>query len=246
MGWIYSLIAIPVVGFILHYWLAGAEAMNAELHIWLIYGLASAGLVFSILFIWNLYWAPFRIERDRAEDANTKLIEVSRERDELKAIVENPPMPKFTTKLSQLISGGNENNNLYIILILRISNIGNAPSAITDWGCCTSDENGNKLPSKLVHMISTDLPFGDKTVTLDSEFAIYNISATPYAPGDIKEGHIIIEILNSIDLRRTGINIKIIFYDAYGKEHVHDINLPKESGEGELSYVKGMKVSKPI
>ncbi|MFZ1725708.1 MAG: hypothetical protein WBO29_06800 [Albidovulum sp.] len=77
-GWglVAGVFAIPVVGMGLHYWLQGWDAMIPEAKIWLLYGLASTGLVFGSVFFWNLACAPFRIERD-------KRIEVEKERDDL-------------------------------------------------------------------------------------------------------------------------------------------------------------------
>lgn len=64
-SFLYTILAIPIVGFGLHYLLAGRQPMADEFHVWLIYGLAAAGLVFSTIFLWNLACAPYRIERDR-------------------------------------------------------------------------------------------------------------------------------------------------------------------------------------
>jgi hypothetical protein len=65
-GWalLFSLLAIPAVGFVLHRWIAGSAAMNAEFQVWLVYGLAATGIVFLSLFAFNLACAPYRIERD--------------------------------------------------------------------------------------------------------------------------------------------------------------------------------------
>ncbi len=72
-SWFYSLIAVPVIGFILHYYTAGEAAMNAELDIWLVYGLASAGLVFFAILGWNIASAPYRIEREKCLELENSL-----------------------------------------------------------------------------------------------------------------------------------------------------------------------------
>ena len=63
----FAVIAIPIVGFLLHACLLGRQAMMPEFQIWLVYGLAATGVVFISLFVWNLACAPYRIERERAE-----------------------------------------------------------------------------------------------------------------------------------------------------------------------------------
>lgn len=73
-GFFVALVAIPVVGFSLHAWLQGSQAMMPEFQIWLIYGLASAGLVFFIIFLWNIGCAPYRIERQRRECAEVEIL----------------------------------------------------------------------------------------------------------------------------------------------------------------------------
>ena len=60
----FSVLAIPFVGFVLHRWIEGAEAMNAELHVYLIYGLAATGLVFLVMFTLNLSCAPYWLEKE--------------------------------------------------------------------------------------------------------------------------------------------------------------------------------------
>lgn len=73
---LWTILAIPSVGFTLHFLVSGYVSMSGELHIWLIYGLAATGLVFLTLFAFNLACAPFRIERVRrieAESENSRL-----------------------------------------------------------------------------------------------------------------------------------------------------------------------------
>ena len=60
----FSVLAIPAVGFALHFWLVGQDAMKAEFRVWLVYGLAATGFVFLALFAFNLACAPYRMERD--------------------------------------------------------------------------------------------------------------------------------------------------------------------------------------
>ena len=98
-GWtvIYFVIAVPLVGFGLHYIIAGTGPMNAELQIWLIYGLAATGLVSVGLFGWNLLCTPFRMERD----AHLRTIA---ERDQLLKQVA-PPGRLLTQQQQQLLAG---------------------------------------------------------------------------------------------------------------------------------------------
>ena len=56
-------LAVPFVGFALHYMAEGYTAMMGEVEIWLLYGAAATGIVFSGLFLWNLACAPYRLER---------------------------------------------------------------------------------------------------------------------------------------------------------------------------------------
>lgn len=59
-----ALVLVAPVGFVLHWATSGLNPMLDEIQVWLIYGLAASGLVFSGLFIFNLLCAPYRIERD--------------------------------------------------------------------------------------------------------------------------------------------------------------------------------------
>lgn len=68
-----ALLAVPVVGFVLHYAVSGTSAMQAEVHTWAIYGLAASGVVFSAIFFWNFACAPYRIERDKRLELETRL-----------------------------------------------------------------------------------------------------------------------------------------------------------------------------
>lgn len=74
-GWplFWTVFAIPVVGFVLHYLIAGGSAMDAELQIWLIYGLAATGVVFGALFVWNLVFAPYQIEFEAHQHTKREL-----------------------------------------------------------------------------------------------------------------------------------------------------------------------------
>lgn len=77
-GWglVFAVLAIPIVGFGLHAYLQGPEAMTPEFQIWLIYGLASTGLVFTVIYVWNLVLAPYRIERDAHAETKSKLAKI--------------------------------------------------------------------------------------------------------------------------------------------------------------------------
>lgn len=90
-GWtlFWTILAIPAVGFALHFWLAGKKAMSAELSIWLIYGLAATGLVAIALFSWNLACAPYRIARDTLVAASHERNEAVRDLDAARS--EIPP-----------------------------------------------------------------------------------------------------------------------------------------------------------
>lgn len=51
-------VAVPAMGFGLHYGLRGLEPMVGEIELWLIYTLASSSMLFSIIYTWNLACAP--------------------------------------------------------------------------------------------------------------------------------------------------------------------------------------------
>jgi hypothetical protein len=72
-------LAVPPVGFGLHYYVAGRAAMSAEIHIWAIYGLAAAGIVFLVILAWNICAAPLRIERDNHERTKSELDSLKRQ-----------------------------------------------------------------------------------------------------------------------------------------------------------------------
>lgn len=84
-GWLYSLLIIPIIGFVLHWLIAGADAMRPELKIWLVYGLAAACLAFMGLLIVNIAAAPYRLERERADLLEAKCNAVQKEIDTLRA-----------------------------------------------------------------------------------------------------------------------------------------------------------------
>ena len=74
-GWglLFGVVAIPLVGFALHAGVRGPQAMMPEFEIWLIYGLAATGIVFSGIFLWNLVWARYRLEREAHEKTKALL-----------------------------------------------------------------------------------------------------------------------------------------------------------------------------
>lgn len=72
-GLFFAVFAIAPVGFALHTLVHGWQAMMPEMQVWLIYGAAATGVVFSALFIMNLLCAPYRLERDAHNEAKAKL-----------------------------------------------------------------------------------------------------------------------------------------------------------------------------
>lgn len=60
-----TLLASPFLGFAIHLLSSGYDKVMEEIHLWLIYGLAATGALWSFLFLFNLNMAPYRIERDR-------------------------------------------------------------------------------------------------------------------------------------------------------------------------------------
>lgn len=74
-GWpaLLTLVPMPLVGLGLHSLFGSPQDVSAEWVIWLTYGLAAAGVVFIAVLLWNVACAPFRIMRDRAEDAESRL-----------------------------------------------------------------------------------------------------------------------------------------------------------------------------
>ena len=59
-----TVVVIPIVGFALHWLLAGWGPVSGEVQVWGVYGLAATGLVFVSIFGFNLICAPFRLERE--------------------------------------------------------------------------------------------------------------------------------------------------------------------------------------
>lgn len=80
-GWgiVFGAVAIPCVGFYLHYITTGIAEMMGEVQVWLIYGAAATGIVFALVFLINLMRAPYLIERDAHND--TKLLLAGLEND---------------------------------------------------------------------------------------------------------------------------------------------------------------------
>jgi hypothetical protein len=63
-GIVFAVLAIPCVGFLLHFFTSGVAAMMGEFQVWLIYSAAATGVVFVLLFFVNLLRSPYLIERD--------------------------------------------------------------------------------------------------------------------------------------------------------------------------------------
>lgn len=76
-GWqaLIPLLVIPPVGFALHYRFGSPAEVQNELYIWIIYVLASAGLVFATILAWSVAAAPYRIERDAHAKTSQELIQ---------------------------------------------------------------------------------------------------------------------------------------------------------------------------
>jgi hypothetical protein len=68
-----SLVVFPLIGMALHLLLEGPEAMSSEAYVWAVYALAPLGLAFVLLFLWNLVCAPYRTERERADELAASL-----------------------------------------------------------------------------------------------------------------------------------------------------------------------------
>ncbi len=68
-----AVLAIPAVGFLLHWSIDGARQAADEIHMWVIYGLAATGIVFATIFLWNLLWSPYRVERDRRKSLEAEV-----------------------------------------------------------------------------------------------------------------------------------------------------------------------------
>lgn len=77
-GWqvLLAVLAVPCVGFMLHWQFGDPAAVASEIVMWLIYGLAATGIVFLAIFVWNLIWAPYRIERDRRRALEMEVVEL--------------------------------------------------------------------------------------------------------------------------------------------------------------------------
>lgn len=73
-GWqaVIPLLIIPPVGFLLHLQFGRPQAVQNELFIWAIYGLAASGVVFILIFVGSVISAPYRIERDRANTEKSR------------------------------------------------------------------------------------------------------------------------------------------------------------------------------
>ncbi|WP_375284821.1 hypothetical protein, partial [Marinicauda pacifica] len=67
------IIVAPSIGFGVHFWRDGAEAISSEAYIWALYGLLPLGILLVSIFSWNLAAAPYRIERDRRVRAEAAL-----------------------------------------------------------------------------------------------------------------------------------------------------------------------------
>ncbi|MBB5222616.1 hypothetical protein HNP73_002552 [Amaricoccus macauensis] len=61
----FTLLVVPLVGFVLHFAISGWAAMAPEFDVWSVYGVAATGLVLLLLFSYHVMCAPYRIERDR-------------------------------------------------------------------------------------------------------------------------------------------------------------------------------------
>ena len=72
-GLIISLLAVPVVGFTLHYFVSEVAAVEQEIHGWLIYGLASTIVVFATVLILNLACTPYRLEKEDHQETRRLL-----------------------------------------------------------------------------------------------------------------------------------------------------------------------------
>ena len=93
--------------------------MNAELEIWLVYGLAAAGSVFSFIFFINFLAAPWRFQRARAEDAEDRLASLQNKFTELEG--STPFSNTILRSLDEKHSESDEiHNRLRVLAAIRV------------------------------------------------------------------------------------------------------------------------------
>ena len=96
----------PLLGFAIHYATAEQGKVMEEIHLWLVYGLAATGALWTALFLFNLNMAPYRIERDRRVELELTLDRIPKEVIPDTRILELDYNEEELQKLTQLASIG--------------------------------------------------------------------------------------------------------------------------------------------
>lgn len=127
----FTLLVIPLVGFVLHFAISGWAAMAPEFDVWSVYGVAATGLVLLLLFSYHVVCAPYRIERDRIAQLEADLA-----RAEADLSANSARRPDLVIYIDNISCGRSLPGDDAVRLVLVsgfVANTGEMPSAAGGW-----------------------------------------------------------------------------------------------------------------
>lgn len=233
-GWQKVVVAVILIltGFTLHYLYASKVApVKDEALLFVLYTLAPVGLFTTILFLWNVVAAPFRIEKERRISAEKELSLVC---------AKNEPRAIFAIRVVQDVWGGlTPTGERVVLLALKISNMGQRASALTDWCVKIIKDDGKEyLGAVTVMQNATFQGVSGTRLTIVPEDMIYTKTQRPISSGQIVDGYILSlfppEVLQGEDEATAVVSVQ----DVFGGEWEASCAL-NHGDTGRITYLPG-------
>jgi hypothetical protein len=121
-------------------------------------------------------------------------------------------------------------------VILRVTNLGDHPSALLNWSISAQKPNGDKRYATMEQFRSATIP-GAYTFTSDQ--TIYEKTSRPVQPGAIEIGHILFSLPDEYRIDQKGITLSFSCEDVFGIRY--EAEQETTGVPGQAQYFPGME-----
>lgn len=211
-----ALLIISPVGLLIVLYREGRSALEAELSAWIYGALLSTSVVLILLYLKNLAFAPYRLERMKRQEVEGALERVSNELSMEKAYNDRLRGPLLRVG-GNYIAVETQGNITFIIVNLIVSNRGEQATAAMVWNCRL--KGGGAERAKIDFVRNTVMTIGNNQFR--PENGIFETLYNPLQPGSYRDGHFIVAIDRLLSAEELAVvDLRIRFEDVFGNEYV--------------------------
>lgn len=220
----FTLLVIPLVGFVLHFAISGWAAMAPEFDVWSVYGVAATGIVLLLLFSYHVVCAPYRIERDRIAQLEADLARA--EADLSANSARRPDLVIYIDNISCGRSLPGDDAARLVLVSGFVANTGEMPSAAGGWSMSVCVD-GSPVRADPYHSETPELAGLRKAMSAFRDVPIFTRkSEVVLKEGGALRGYMASRVSASDLPEGSRVQVELACYDVKGRRSVVRESVP--------------------